>query len=282
MLDETSGDMRELPIQDFALHESHRYIVNVGSVGDPRDGRILASYCIYDSASRVVSHRSVAFDIDAFRADIDAVRLPSVPYFLRCLDKQASEERRVQDWSVDVRTLDRPKKRIVIRRIRNEIADTEQARLEAARERARRSEIQRTLQGAKEAREARARARLKTAAAERLKCEAEERVAADARRQETQRTLARVQEEQRTQALVKANVLAERNRERVQTKAREQQEKAERLRQRKRELAQAVEHRTQDQRVTREAEREAERERVRKQLLKIQQIADAKKKSPPS
>ena len=50
----------EAPVQ---LHQGSRYIVNVGSVGQPRDDNPLACYAIYDSERRVVWFRRVAYDI---------------------------------------------------------------------------------------------------------------------------------------------------------------------------------------------------------------------------
>ncbi len=44
------------------LEEGHRYIINVGSVGQPRDGVPDASYALYDSGERVVEIRRVAYD----------------------------------------------------------------------------------------------------------------------------------------------------------------------------------------------------------------------------
>lgn len=66
-----SGTPHILPPQDFMMEPGKRYIVNAGSVGDPRDSDPRASYCIYDDATRVVSFRRVAFDYERLR---DATR----------------------------------------------------------------------------------------------------------------------------------------------------------------------------------------------------------------
>ncbi len=50
----------DAPVQ---LHKGSRYIVNVGSVGQPRDDNPRACYTIYDSERRVVWFRRVAYDI---------------------------------------------------------------------------------------------------------------------------------------------------------------------------------------------------------------------------
>lgn len=53
-----------------------RYLINVGSVGQPRDADPRASYAIYDPEAREVEIRRVSYDIDAARAKILAVGLP--------------------------------------------------------------------------------------------------------------------------------------------------------------------------------------------------------------
>ena len=63
-----SGTPHLIPSQDFVVEEGKRYIVNAGSVGDPRDADPRASYCLYDDATGIVTFRRVAFDYDAVRA----------------------------------------------------------------------------------------------------------------------------------------------------------------------------------------------------------------------
>ena len=41
---------------------SEKYIINPGSVGQPRDGLATASYCIYDSEEDAITHRRVGYD----------------------------------------------------------------------------------------------------------------------------------------------------------------------------------------------------------------------------
>ncbi len=69
-----SGTVYSVPPQDFALEEGKRYIVNVGSVGSPRDGDPRASYVIYDDVAQSVYFQRVTFDMDAFRAAVAAAR----------------------------------------------------------------------------------------------------------------------------------------------------------------------------------------------------------------
>ncbi|MFO7822095.1 MAG: metallophosphoesterase family protein [Lentisphaeria bacterium] len=70
-----SGRVYELDARDFALEPEKRYIVNPGSVGQPRDGDVRAAYCIYDALSNEVFFRKVAFDVEGYRDDLKAHRL---------------------------------------------------------------------------------------------------------------------------------------------------------------------------------------------------------------
>ncbi|BDS06627.1 hypothetical protein NT6N_16670 [Oceaniferula spumae] len=71
---------------EFNCDPNLRYIINPGSVGDPRTEDIVASYCIFDSETRDVEFRRVKFDIDAYRQAIDASGLEARPFFIRYLD----------------------------------------------------------------------------------------------------------------------------------------------------------------------------------------------------
>lgn len=80
-----SGVAHLLPAQDFELEQGKRFIVNVGSVGDPRDEDPRASYCLYDDATGVVSFRRVAFDYSALTEHVKAAGLApdSIPLLRR-------------------------------------------------------------------------------------------------------------------------------------------------------------------------------------------------------
>lgn len=54
------------------------YLVNPGSVGQPRDTDARSAYAIYDSAGRDVALHRVAYDYDAVRHKIESVGLPPV------------------------------------------------------------------------------------------------------------------------------------------------------------------------------------------------------------
>ncbi|MBW1743812.1 MAG: metallophosphoesterase family protein [Deltaproteobacteria bacterium] len=48
-----------------SLHKDHQYIINVGSVGQPRDSNNNAKYVIWDTASESIEVRFVQYDIAA-------------------------------------------------------------------------------------------------------------------------------------------------------------------------------------------------------------------------
>jgi diadenosine tetraphosphatase ApaH/serine/threonine PP2A family protein phosphatase len=60
-----AGDVHDVGAKRFGLRRGHKYIISVGSVGQPRDYDNRACYVIYDSLERVVEYRRVAYDIDA-------------------------------------------------------------------------------------------------------------------------------------------------------------------------------------------------------------------------
>ena len=309
VLDEDSGDVGQLPVHDLVAREGQRYIVNVGSVGDPRDGRTLASYCLFDSDKQLVSHRSVAFDIEEFRADLESRCVPVKPWFLMCWDKQGAGSRRIDEWSKNVRTVVRPKKRIVIRRMRKTIEDSRQARLETEQALARKREIQRSVEDAKEARIERQRLLERrregegAAVREALRLRREAAAVARKKREEEEKATgekALAEKKERITAVAKLNAVRKQGRgtkpgalgeipgARKLAATRNQQheqpepagENIDQLRQRKLEIAKAAEQRLQAKRDalgTRQEKRDAERERVRKQIERRRQLAAEKK-----
>jgi predicted phosphodiesterase len=71
-----SGTPHVIAPQDFELEPEKRYLVNVGSIGQPRDTDARASYCIYDSRARSIVFRRIPFDLDAYRRDLAAAGIP--------------------------------------------------------------------------------------------------------------------------------------------------------------------------------------------------------------
>lgn len=58
------------------LDAGRRYIVNVGSVGQPRDRDPRAAYALWDVDARRIAVRRVAYDVAAARAKIEEAGLP--------------------------------------------------------------------------------------------------------------------------------------------------------------------------------------------------------------
>lgn len=54
----------------------HKYFINVGSVGQPRDGDPRCAYVIYDTAAKTVELRRLTYDLAAAQAKIRAAGLP--------------------------------------------------------------------------------------------------------------------------------------------------------------------------------------------------------------
>ena len=61
---------------EIVIEPGCRYIVNVGSVGQPRDRDPRAAYAVWDTAGRRVRIRRVAYEVRAARAKIVAAGLP--------------------------------------------------------------------------------------------------------------------------------------------------------------------------------------------------------------
>lgn len=84
-----SGTPRRVAAQDVQLESDRRYLVNVGSVGQPRDGDPRASYCLYDSDARALYFRRVPYDLDAYRDAVRAAGLPAESDPVLCHDPRA-------------------------------------------------------------------------------------------------------------------------------------------------------------------------------------------------
>ena len=91
-----ADSIKQLTDKDFQLAPGHRYLVNVGSAGEPRaQNDIRARYVLYDSTRRAVYFRKVKFDVEAYRQDLQTVGLQIKPYFLSVVDHEASQGRDV-------------------------------------------------------------------------------------------------------------------------------------------------------------------------------------------
>ncbi len=70
------GAVYRIDAQDFKLAPGRKYFINVGSVGQPRDGDPRASYAIYEPATRQLAFRRLEYDIASAQAKIRANGLP--------------------------------------------------------------------------------------------------------------------------------------------------------------------------------------------------------------
>jgi diadenosine tetraphosphatase ApaH/serine/threonine PP2A family protein phosphatase len=71
-----SGDVFLSKQSEETLSEDRRYLVNIGSVGQPRDGDPRSCYLIYDIESNSIRHKRVAYDIKATQKDMAKIGLP--------------------------------------------------------------------------------------------------------------------------------------------------------------------------------------------------------------
>jgi predicted phosphodiesterase len=64
------------PIFRFRLEPGVRYLVNPGSIGQPRDGLPLASFAMFDSETRTVAIHRVSYELERAQRKILAAGLP--------------------------------------------------------------------------------------------------------------------------------------------------------------------------------------------------------------
>ncbi len=62
-----------LPPGELHIEPDKRYIINVGSVGMPRDNDFRAVYCIYDTETHTVSWHRTAYDVEGLKEDIKSL-----------------------------------------------------------------------------------------------------------------------------------------------------------------------------------------------------------------
>jgi len=69
---------KSLPLSNVTLEPDRRYIINVGSVGQPRDHDPRACFVVYHEAAGEVEFVRVPYDIEGAQAKIRAAQLPEV------------------------------------------------------------------------------------------------------------------------------------------------------------------------------------------------------------
>jgi len=70
--------VQEVPADQVAIEDGAKYFINIGSVGQPRDGDWRASYVLYDLESRVIYFRRIEYDIATTQQKILAAGLPEM------------------------------------------------------------------------------------------------------------------------------------------------------------------------------------------------------------
>ena len=68
--------MEEHQGKSIKIETGKKYQINVGSVGQPRDGDFRSSYCIYDVDERLIFNRRVGYDIKTAQEKILKAGLP--------------------------------------------------------------------------------------------------------------------------------------------------------------------------------------------------------------
>ncbi len=70
------GKIRTIGAHDFDPDEESRYLINVGSVGQPRDNDPRACYVVYDAGEVSISFHRVEYDIQATQAKMSQADMP--------------------------------------------------------------------------------------------------------------------------------------------------------------------------------------------------------------
>jgi predicted phosphodiesterase len=68
--------IRRVKIEHLRIEPGKKYLINVGSVGQPRDGDWRAAYCIYDVDAKDVEQRRIRYDIATTQKKIIKAGLP--------------------------------------------------------------------------------------------------------------------------------------------------------------------------------------------------------------
>jgi diadenosine tetraphosphatase ApaH/serine/threonine PP2A family protein phosphatase len=76
MRDSGAGGVKCYEAQDFKIEPGKKYFINVGSVGQPRDGNPRSSYVIFHQAEKVVRFRRLEYDIESAQRRILEAGLP--------------------------------------------------------------------------------------------------------------------------------------------------------------------------------------------------------------
>jgi diadenosine tetraphosphatase ApaH/serine/threonine PP2A family protein phosphatase len=70
------GGVRRVRVDQLPIDATRKYFINVGSVGQPRDGDWRAAYCIYHVEKNVVEQRRLKYDLETAQRKIVEAGLP--------------------------------------------------------------------------------------------------------------------------------------------------------------------------------------------------------------
>ena len=76
IFEKSMNGVYRIDAQDFKLVSGRKYFINVGSVGQPRDGDPRAAYVLYDPVAKTVRFRRIEYDIETAQARVRAAGLP--------------------------------------------------------------------------------------------------------------------------------------------------------------------------------------------------------------
>ena len=72
------GGVRKIKLDRLPIEETKKYFINVGSVGQPRDGDWRAAYCVFDIENKVVELRRIQYDLATAQKKIIESGLPAL------------------------------------------------------------------------------------------------------------------------------------------------------------------------------------------------------------
>lgn len=73
-----SDKVREVPAESVVIEPNAKYFINVGSVGQPRDGDPRSCYAIYDHATKLIVFRRIDYDMETTQRKIIEAGLPEM------------------------------------------------------------------------------------------------------------------------------------------------------------------------------------------------------------
>jgi predicted phosphodiesterase len=266
--------VQRIPPRNFTIDPQCRYVVNVGSVGDPRDGTSEASYCIFDDETGQIVFRRLSFDLDAYLRDMADSGLHDTPYFIEAAS-QPGILPAAGDWAMEMAPREAKPARQPVR-----VAHVSQSEgwmdevqeAAAERERIKRQQISQALRQARledeQRRQAQAEA-MRNALRQRQRAAEQQRLAAEEEQRRLEEEARLRDEETRRQSLE----LLLTTREREEERKRERAAQAILLRQALREKQEAARRQAEIRRRAEEREREERERRLQQRKLELARAA---------